>query len=476
MTDTFPKDFMFASGFAAPQLEGGFKENGKGISIPDCAEMIDQSNRHNHIQFTKETVTRALKSDDMNIYTKRRGIDFYHTYKEDINLIAKMGINALRFSIAWTRIFPNGDEKEANKEGLNFYRNVINELKKYNIEPIVTICHYDMPIKLVTEYGGWTNRKLIDLYVKYATTLLDNFHEDVKYWICFNQINLLHFEGFASVGIYKDEENYEEKCHNAIHNQFIACALTKKYAKEKYPKINIGTMLSDQMSLPYSCKEEDIFCSMERNRILGFYYGDVQIRGKYPKYILNYFKSRDFKIDIRKEDEEILKNNTMDFLAVSYYASKCAKGSDGLDPKKSTANPYDKMTPWGWGTNPNYLYRNMTEYYDRYQVPIIIAESGVGLLEKVDETGKIHDDIRIKYYNDALKAVKKAIDSGSDIIAYCAWSPIDIVSSGTGEMSKRYGMIYVDMDDKGNGTHRRIPKDSYYWYKDIISSRGALLK
>ena len=476
MGKKFPDSFLFASGFAAPQLEGGFREDGKGISIPDCAEMIDQSNRRNHIQFTRESVQRALESDNSNLYTKRRGIDFFHTYREDIALIAGMGINALRLSIAWTRIFPNGDETMPNEKGLQFYRNVFDELKKHKIQPIVTICHYDMPIHLVTKYGGWTNRKLIDFYLRYARTLLDHFHNDVKYWICFNQINLLHFEGFASVGIYKDAPNYEELCHNAIHNQFIACALVKEYAREHCPQVMIGTMLSDQNALPYSTGLEDVNCCLDRNRYLGFYYGDVQLRGKYPRYILNYFEEKNIKLLLSEQDKQILAENKMDFLAVSYYATKCVRAeTDGLDPTKSTPNPHDELTPWGWGTNSEYLYRSISEYYDRYQVPIIVAECGVGLLEEKDENNRVHDDLRIQYYRRALRAAKRTIAHGSDLIAFCAWSPIDIISSGSGEMAKRYGMIYVDQDDAGNGSKNRYPKDSYYWYQSVIASRGANL-
>ena len=468
----FPEGFLFAGGMAAPQYEGGFKQDGKGISVPDCAIMIDQSDRHNHIEFNEKDVAEAIASNDLIRYPKRRGIDFYHTYKEDLKLFAGMGLRALRISIAWTRIFPNGDESEPNEKGLEFYDNVINCMIENGMEPIVTICHYDMPINIVTKYGGWDNRACIDMYVRYAKTLLDRFHNRVKYWICFNQINLLHFEGFASVGIYKGSKNYEERCHNAIHNQFVACALTKKYAKEKYPEIMIGTMLSDQMEIPYSNDAEDINVTMERNRILGFYYGDVQLRGKYPKYIQIYFEERGFNVPVSEEDAKLLAENTMDFMAVSYYANKCCKASDGLDPRKSNNREGAKLTPWGWGMDPENMYRNLSEYYDRYQVPIIVAESGVGLLEQPDENLVVHDTDRIEYYRKALKALKRTIEHGTDVIAYCAWAPIDMVSSGSGEMSKRYGMIYVDQDDFGGGSKKRVPKDSYYWYKRVIASNG----
>ncbi len=474
MAKGFPKDFLFAGGMAAPQYEGGFKEDNKGISIPDCAVMIDQSDRHNHIQFCEEEVIRAIASEDLIKYPKRRGIDFYHTYEQDLKLFGDLGLRALRISIAWTRIYPNGDESTPNQKGLEFYDKVINCMIKNGMKPIVTICHYDMPIHLVTKYGGWDNRKCIEFYVRYAKTIIDHFHDRVKHWICFNQINLLHFEGFASVGIYKDTPNYEERCHNAIHHQFVACALVKEYAKKKYPDIMIGTMLSDQMLIPYSNDTEDVNITMERNRILCFYYGDVQLRGKYPQYIKNYFEERCFNIKF-EQDETLLANNTMDFLAISYYAAKYCSAKDGLNPTKSTTKSDAKLTPWGWGMNPENMYRNLSEYYDRYQVPIMVAESGVGLLEEPDENMRVHDTNRIEYYKAALKALKRTIEHGTEIIAYCAWSPIDIVSSGSGEMSKRYGMIYVDQDDFGNGSKKRYPKDSFYWYQEVIKTNGESL-
>ena len=469
----FPKGFLFAAGMAAPQYEGGFKEGGKGISIPDCAVMIDQSDRKNHIQFDPENVEKAIASDDLIRYPKRRGIDFYHTYREDLKLFGEMGLRALRISMAWTRIFPNGDEDEPNEAGLKFYDDVLDCMIANGMEPIVTICHYDMPVALVTEYGGWDNRRCIDMYVKYTKTVLDRYHDKVRYWICFNQINLLHFEGFASVGIYKDSDNYEERCHNAIHNQFIACAMTKQYARQHYPEIMIGTMLSDLMSIPFSSDAEDVNITMERNRVLDFYYGDVQLRGKYPRYIEIYFEEKGFNVPVTETDAKLLAENTMDFLAISYYCSSCCKASDGLDPTKSSSRPGVKKTPWNWGMDPENLYQNVSEYYDRYQVPILVAESGVGLLEEPDENMRVHDEERIEYYKTALKSLKRAIDHGSEVIAYCAWSPIDIVSSGSGEMSKRYGMIYVDQDDFGGGSRKRYPKDSFDWYKHIIETNGT---
>lgn len=476
ISDGFPKDFLFGGAFAAPQIEGGFGIDGKGISIPDCAKMIDQSNRKSHIQFSAQSIDEAIHSENNQYYPKRKGIDFYHTYPSDLKLMSEMHLRALRTSIAWTRIFPNGDEAVPNEKGLVFYDHLIQEIVDNGMQPIITICHYDMPIHLVKQYGGWTNKKLIDLYFNFAKTIIDRYHHWVKYWICFNQINLLHFESFASIGVLKENNpHYQNDCYQSLHNQFVACARVKEYVKEKYPHILIGTMLADCLAVPYTCSSDDVILTMERNRNQ-FFFSDVQFRGEYPSYILRYFQDNEIEFEILPQEEVLIQNNPMDFLALSYYNTSCVNSkTDGLDPAKTTPNPNGIFTPWGWGMDTENLYRNLSEYYDRYQVPLLIAESGVGLLEEPDEHLYVCDETRIQYYQGALKSVKRALEHGTKVIGFCAWSPIDIVSSGSGEMSKRYGMIYVDQDDEGKGSLKRVPKKSYYWYKEVIDSNGKNL-
>ena len=470
----FPPGFLFGAGLSASQAEGGFGLDGKGISIPDCQKVIKNSEKKDRYEWTVEGVREALESNDHSLYPKRDGIDFCHTYKADLKLMSEMGLRCFRFSIAWTRIFPNGDEGNPNEEGLKFYDEFIDEVLQNGMEPIVTIFHYDMPVNLVMKYGGWKNRELIDLYYHYASVLLQRFHKKVKYWICINQINLLFFERFKSTGVFKEQSsNYEQDNFQSIHHQFVACAKVKEEAKRINPDLQIGTMIADCLSYPFSCRPQDVILTEERNQ-MQLFYADVQLRGNYPGFAIKYFQDRGIEIEITSEDEKLLRENRLDFLALSYYYTSCINAdTDGMDPAKTTQNPNFQMTEWGWGFDTEMLYRNLLSYYDRYQVPLMVAENGIGLTEEL-EGEEIHDQARIEYYNGCLSALRKALEHGVEVIAYCAWSPIDIVSSGNGSMSKRYGFIYVDLDDSGQGSRKRFRKDSFYWYKRVIASNGEV--
>lgn len=475
--DGFPEDFLFGAGMCAAQSEGGFHEGGKGISIPDLHRAVDPAHRKEHCKLNKVTYQDYAQDTQDDCYPKRQAIDFYHRYPEDLSLMQEMGLQCLRLSISWTRIFPKGDEEEPNEEGLRFYDDLIDEILRHGIQPIITIFHYDLPIHLVSAYGGWKNPALISFYVRYANLLVERYHHKVHNWICMNQINLLFFEMFSSLGVFKEDcENYEETCYQAIHYQFVACARVQAFAKSlQDPKLKIGTMLADCLTYPYSYRPEDVALSQKRNQ-LQFFYSDVQLRGRYPGFILRYFQERKFDINISKEEEQILADHPMDFLALSYYYTMAVDSrKDTLEPSTFTINPDFKVNEWGWAYDGKLLARNLHEYYDRYQCPLMIAECGVGLLEAVDEQGAIHDQERIEYYRECLSSLRNAVQEGVDVIAFCAWSPLDIVSSGSGEMSKRYGMIYVDLDDQGCGTGDRIKKDSFTWYQSVIASRGQNL-
>lgn len=476
---SFPEGFLWGGAVAACQIEGAYDTDGRGLSTSDVhmyTKNLDRANVPKEGGGTLENIKSYIR-DEENYYPKRFGIDFYHTYKEDLALLAEMGFRTFRTSISWSRIFPKGDESEPNEKGLIFYDNLIDEIKKNGMEPIITISHYDMPLYLVTEYGGFANRKLIDFFVRYATAVLDRYKDKVKYWIVFNQINLLQYCAWGSIGLLDDYANdLEEVKFQAVHHQFVANAIVYEYGKKVNPDMQIGTMAADCTYYPNSCKPEDVVLTMKRNR-MQYFYTDVQLRGKYPDYAIRFFEENGWDIKMEAGDEDLIRNNKQDFLAISYYSSKVIDSSRcGMDPKDVIQNPNLKPTPWEWRMDPLGFYNCLSQYWDRYQVPIMIAENGLGAIDTVEEDGKIHDDYRIDYYRQHILQMKECIKDGVNIFAYCAWGPIDIVSSSTAEMSKRYGFIYVDQDDEGRGSKNRSRKDSFYWYKKVISSNGENLE
>ena len=472
----FPKDFLWGGAVAACQIEGAYDVDGRGLSTSDI-HAYDKNLDRAHIAKeggdTLEGIKRRI-NDKENYYPKRYGIDFYHTYKDDLALMKEMGFKAFRTSISWSRIFPNGDECEPNEKGLQFYDDLIDEIIKDGMEPVMTMSHYDIPLHLVTEYGGFANRKMIDFFVKYARVLLERYKGKVKYWIVCNQVNLIPTVNFGSLGLYDDQaENMEELMYQAVHNQFVAGAKVVEMAKEIDPNAIMGTMVADGTFYPASCKPEDIVLTMKKNRLQQYFFTDVQLRGEYPVYALRYFEENHINLKVQQGDEELLRNNKMQFLAMSYYSSKIVDSTkDSVKPFEGQQNPYLKPTPWEWRADPLGFYNALSQLWDRYEVPLMIAENGLGALDKVEDDGSIHDEYRIEYLRQHIEQMKECIKDGVDIIAYLSWGPIDIVSSSSAEMSKRYGYIYVDLDDFGKGTGKRMKKDSFYWYKKVIETNG----
>jgi 6-phospho-beta-glucosidase len=477
--NAFPHDFLWGGAVAACQIEGAYNVDGRGLSSSDVHMYSKNLNRSNVSKEGGGTRAEILSyiEDDKNYYPKRYGIDFYHTYKEDLALLAEMGFRTFRTSISWSRIFPKGDEKEPNEKGLAFYDRLIDEIRKNGMEPIITISHYDMPIHLILEYGGFVNRKVVDFFVRYASAVLDRYKDKVKYWIVFNQINLLQYCSWGSIGLLDDHAgNLEEAKFQAAHHQFVANALVYEYGKSLRPDMQIGTMVADCTYYPNSCKPEDVVLTMKRNR-MQYFYTDVQLRGEYPAYAVRFLEENGWSIKMEAGDEEIIRRNKQDFLAISYYSSKVIDADFcGMDARDVIQNPNLKPTPWEWRMDPLGFYNCLSQYWDRYQVPIMIAENGFGAIDTVEENGEIHDAYRIDYYRQHILQMKECIKDGVDIFAYCAWGPIDLVSSSTAEMSKRYGFIYVDQDDEGRGSKARSRKDSFYWYKKVIASDGEDLE
>ncbi|MFC4319988.1 6-phospho-beta-glucosidase [Litchfieldia salsa] len=460
----FPEGFLWGGAVAANQLEGAYQEDGKGLSTADISP--------NGIMSPPD-----FSMEQFNLY--HNAIDFYHTYKEDIALFAEMGFKAFRFSISWPRIFPNGDELEPNEKGLQFYENVVDELKKYNIEPVITISHYEMPLGLVKNYGGWKNRKLVEFYERLAKTIFTRFKDKVKYYMTFNEINVLLHAPFTGGGLlFEDGQKNEQDIYQAAHHQFVASALAVKAGHEINPNSQIGCMIASMITYPYTSKPEDMFAALSQDRKTLFF-SDVQSRGYYPTYMINYFKEHNINIEMADGDTDLLQNNTVDYIGFSYYmsfvASTAPEHNDATTAGNLLAgvkNPYLEASEWGWQIDPVGLRTVCNQLYDRYQKPLFIVENGLGAVDKVEEDGSIQDDYRINYLDAHIKEMKNAIGDGVEIMGYTSWGPIDLVSASTAELKKRYGFIYVDLDSEGKGTNKRFKKKSFDWYKNVISTNG----
>ena len=478
------KDFLWGGATAANQFEGGYREGGKGLSTAD----VMTGGTHT----TPRRITPTL--EEGIYYPSHEAIDFYHNYKEDIKLFGEMGFKVFRMSINWTRIFPNGDELEPNEEGLKFYVSVFAELKKYNIEPLVTISHYEMPFGLVQKYNGWTSREVIDCYVRYCETIFKRYKNIVKYWLTFNEINCLTapFGAFLGGGILLNDDgessiNFGDKNNDnkqlrfqALHHQFVASAKAVKLGHEINSDFKIGCMIAYMCSYPYTCNPEDVLLAQKRDNLNNFLCSDVQVRGAYPGFAKRYFRENNIEIKMEENDEQILKEGCVDFYTLSYYMSNCATVDKDVDNTSGNIlggakNPYLKSSDWGWQIDPKGLRWTLNNIYNRYQIPMMVVENGLGAVDKVEEDGSIKDDYRISYLRDHIIEMKEAVEDGVELIGYTPWGCIDLVSASTGEMKKRYGFIYVNRDNNGNGDLSRSKKDSFYWYKKVIESNGEIL-
>lgn len=474
MTNIIKEDFLWGGAIAANQCEGAYLDGGKGLSIVDI--LPSGKERWEALSNFDKTI-----KTNYTYYPSHEGIDFYHRYKDDIKLFKELGFKCLRTSISWSRIFPNGDEKEANEEGLKFYDNLFDELIANGIEPVVTINHFDTPLGLCKNYGGWRNRKLIEFYTNYCETIFKRYNNKVKYWITFNEINMiLHIPLFAGIS-FKDKENKDQVKYQSAHYQLVASALATKIAKEINPKNKIGCMLAAGQVYPNTCHPNDILQSQIKNRE-NYLFIDVQAKGYYPSYVERIFKEKNISLEITEEDKKVLAENTVDYVAFSYYSSRLTSADPEVmkSIKNGNAfatlpNKYLKESQWGWTIDPVGLRITMNELYDRYNKPLFIVENGLGAVDKVEEDGSINDDYRIDYLRQHIVQMKEAIKDGVDLAGYTPWGCIDLISASTGQMSKRYGFIYVDRDDKGNGTLERSKKKSFEWYKEVISSNGEIL-
>ncbi|MBL1224427.1 glycoside hydrolase family 1 protein [Enterococcus sp. BWR-S5] len=472
---TFPDNFFWGGAVAANQLEGAYLEGGKGLSVADINRFRDDIDirKKGNKEIATEDIEFAI-NDKEGIYPKRAGIDFYHTFKEDLKLLAGTGMNSFRTSISWARIFPKGDELEPNEEGLKFYDALIDEIIANGMEPLITLSHYEMPLYLTTQYNGWHDRKMIDFFTCFSEVLFNRYKGKVTYWILVNQMNLITHESFNHLGIPSDRvENLLEAKYQGVHNELVACARAVKIAKEIDPAFQIGMMSYYGNSYPASCKPEDVLAALKNNQ-MEYFYSDVLARGYYPGYAYRFFEDKGIDIVFGEKDEEDFRN-TVDFVTFSYYYTRIIDAESSKKEDPSYANPYLEANDWGWAIDPIGLRIALNEYYDRYQLPLMITENGMGFYEQLNEKNTIEDDYRIDFLRLHIEAMKEAIHDGVDLIGYYPWGPIDLVSCSSSEMSKRYGFIYVDLDDYGKGSGKRYKKKSYDWYKQVVDSNGEEL-
>ncbi len=481
----FPEGFLWGGAIAAHQAEGGFREGGKGLSVADVEAYVENPTRFTYNQLNDlpyERILEAEKDPDLVRYPKRRGCQFYHHYREDIALFQEMGFKVFRFSIAWTRIFPTGEEEEPNEEGLAFYDDLIEALLAAGIEPLITINHYDFPLALAKKYNGFANPLTIELFLRYCRVLFKRFGSRVKYWLTFNEIDSITRHPLKSAGIIQEtlnDENREQALYQALHHQLVASARATKLLHELAPGARMGCMGAKHTNYPYTCDPKDFLNCLEMERG-DFLATDVQARGEYPYWFFPTLRKKGIRLTVTEEEKRILKENTVDFVSFSYYNSfvTSTRGDVDLVPGNlhvGAKNPYLESGDWGWQIDPLGLRISLMQLYDRYQKPLFVAENGMGAMDRVEEDKTIHDDYRIRYLRRHIEEMQIAIEEGIPVFGYTMWGCIDLVSSATCEMRKRYGFIYVDQDDYGNGTLARRRKDSFYWYQRVIASNGSEL-
>jgi len=488
MKSYFPKDFLWGGAIAANQAEGAWNVDGKGMSVADVAKFkpnVDIKDYKTQWHTGLADIKEAMETKDTVYYPKRRGIDFYNRYKEDLALFRELGFKVLRVSIAWTRIFPNGYEDKPNQAGLEFYRSLFEEMKKNNIKPLVTLSHYEMPLYLVNEYDGWVSRDVMDMFIKFGKVVMKEYKDLVKYWLTFNEIDSIFRHPFTTAGIveekYANKKEAEEAIYQAFHHQFVASSIITKYCHEISPDAKVGCMVTRTLTYPETCNPEDILLAQKENRE-NLFSSDVQVFGEYPQHVLNYWKENNFNIIMKVGDLEILKKYPVDFVSFSYYMSRVVS-INGEEKEKVSGNlstgiknPYLEISEWGWEIDPIGFRVALIDLYDRYRKPLFVVENGIGATDKVEENGTISDDYRIQYFKSHFEQMNLAIKDGVDLMGYTSWGPIDIVSASTSQMSKRYGFIYVDADDYGKGTYKRLKKKSFYWYKKVIETNGEDLE
>ena len=482
---SFPKGFFWGGAVAANQVEGAWNVDGKGPSVADVATYkpnTDVKDYKSHVAMDDAHIAAAMADPDDTYYPKRRGIDFYHTYKQDLALLAEMGMKIFRTSICWARLFPNGDDAQPNPEGIRYYKDLFGECKKHGMKVFATILHYDIPVQLVLKYGGWKNRKTIDFYCRYVEVLFRELGDLVDYWLPFNEINAGRFSPWDGVCLIPDQEPHmDQEIFQCLHHQFLASARVVKMGHEMLPGSKIGCMIARFTTYPATCRPEDNMQAVLDDQYSNWFYTDIMARGKYPAYMNPQVlaKARELGVTVQMEpgDEEILQQGTVDFVSFSYYFSQVSTSDQSWEKTSgnlimANKNPYLETSEWGWQKDPIGLRITLNQLYDRYGLPLFVAENGLGTSDVVEADGTVHDPYRIAYVKAHVQAMEAAMADGVDLRGYTPWGCIDLVSASTGEMKKRYGFIYVDKNNDGTGTLKRYRKDSFYWYKKCIATNG----
>ena len=480
----FDEGFLWGGAISASQADGGWHDGGKGPNTQDM-RYLDPTWNHEEVErkhhgdpFSRKELEAALADDEPTFYPNRRGIEFYHHYQDDIELFAEMGLKLFRTSICWSRIFPNGDDAEPNAEGLAYYRDMFERCQARGIKVFATILHYDIPVHLVTEYGGWGNRKTIDFFVRYAQVLFEALGDVVDFWLPFNEFNAGRFAPWDGVCLIpNDPECTDQAVFQRLHHQFVANARVVELAHKMLPGVPVGGMIARFCTYPATCKPEDNLQAIQDDQYANWFYTDIMARGAYPAYMNRYFARFGIDIDVEDGDLELLAQNTVDFLAFSYYFSQVSTTEQGWEKTAgnlvmANKNPYLPTSEWGWQMDPVGLRITLNQIYDRYGLPLYIAENGLGTSDVLNADGTVHDDYRIDYLRSHIEQLREAVIDGVDVRGYMIWGFIDVVSCGPLTMDKRYGVIYVDYDNGGAGTGKRYRKDSFSWYKKCIATNG----
>lgn len=488
MKQGFEEGFLWGGAISCSQAEGGFRDGGKGVSTQDLRYLDPSWDReqveakHHGSPFSTQEFEQALQDMDTTYYPNRRGINFYHHYKEDIALFAEMGMKIFRTSICWSRIFPNGDDAQPNAQGIAYYRSMFEECKKYGIKIFATMLHYDIPVQLVLKYGGWKSRKTIDFYLRYAKVLFEEYGDLVDFWLPFNEFNAGRFAPWDGVCLIPDqEENLNQAVFQCLHHQFLASARAVALCHQMLPGAKIGGMIARFTTYPATCKPQDALQALQDDQYANWFYTDIMARGRYPAYMDRYFDRFHIRIEKEPGDDEILRNGTVDFLSFSYYFSQVSTSDQGWEKTAgnlimANKNPYLETSEWGWQMDPIGLRVTLNQMYDRYGLPLFVAENGLGTTDILQQDGTVHDAYRIDYLRSHIEQMKQAVIDGVELIGYTMWGIIDVVSCGPLTMDKRYGVIYVDLDNGGKGSGKRYRKDSFYWYKKCIASNGEDLE
>lgn len=487
------RKLMWGGSISAAQCEGAWNEAGKSPVEVDYADVSTSQHTFRKVLYkdfdgnvrndifpcyniVPEGGIERIESEDTH-YSNRMGIDFYNRYNEDIELFAEMGFQSLNLSISWARILPYGIEKGINQEGVNYYRSVLTKLKKHNIEPIVTLYKYDQPAILDDKYdGGWLNRGMIDEFLAFVKVCFTEFDDLVKYWITFNEIN-----GIGMIGHVLGNGS-AQNAYQISHHLMLASAKAVKLAHSINQDNQVGCMIYQNTTYPLTPDPADSLDIIKKTQFGTHYFGDTMVRGYYPSYAEKMWEEKNVVIKMESDDQTILMAGKVDYYAFSCYSSSCSTthpqeteevvGNLSMGLK----NPYLKQSEWGWTIDPYVLKITLHQLYDRYQIPLMIVENGLGGVDQLEKDGSIHDPYRIDYLRENIKGMLEAVDEGVDLLSYNSWGCIDLVAASTGQISKRYGYIYVDLDDYGKGTMRRYKKDSFYWYKKVIASNGQDLE